>query len=134
MLSNVKYCKECEECYKSKSFPTCLFCDDICEACDDCTCPYDVDFEYKDYMAHYVCECCICDSKYRDDEKLKQFEKNSKYTYDEVIEKLKKEKNERYGQKPMTKKLQQEIDEHKWDIERLQKELNGITIKLKSIN
>ena len=121
MLSNVKYCKECEECYKSKSFPICLFCDDQCEVCEDCTCPVVVNFEYKDYMSHYVCEYCICDSECRDDKKLKRFVKDSKYTNEDVIEKLENEKKERFGPEAMIKKLQKDKDEHMYEIEIIQK-------------
>ena len=74
----------------------------------------------------------FCDCKYRDGEKLKRFVKNSKYTQDEVIEKLEKEKNEFFSPKARIKNLQKEIDKHAYEIEILQKELNEQ--KLKSNN
>ena len=78
MLSNVRYCKECEECYRYTGFSMCLFCDDRCHVCSDCMCEYVVDFEYKDDASRYVCEDCIYNPKCRDDEKIIRFIKNSK--------------------------------------------------------
>jgi len=124
ILPNVRYCKDCEYCYNYTGFSRCLFCDDRCHLCKDCMCEYVVDFEYGDNALCFVCDDCVYNPKCRDGEKIIRFIKNSKYTNDDIIEKLENEKNVRFGPKAMIKKLQKEIDKHAYEIEILQKELN----------
>ena len=134
MLSDVRYCKECEECYKYTRFERCLFCDDRCQVCTDCMCEYVVDFEYGDNALFFVCDDCVYNPKCRDGERIIRFIKNSKYTNEDIIEKLETEKNVRFGPDAINKRMQREKEKHLYEIEIIQKEIDECTEKLNKLN